>query len=290
MYTCTKQECPNHIKQPLYCIMCNNDDTEPHDHKTKEISWQGDSYKDQWLNLRKAIATKIDPAKQWFETYEPLVKIMQSALKQGKKGKDQNNNLLQMFKDFFNLDAKIQQYYNQEVAEHEVADNLLKLKSCKPMFDMFTKELNNLMFLATIDSQMLWDYYGEFVEQASIDKVLQLTMPQVELFSILKLHSLALRVAQLQRNDQPQEKLLITKGRPDYKLKGTAQQLGLEISDFSMNCKSVSELARAESLRHELDAFNFMILAHKLTEKIEEIQNHTINVEERMNYFESIFS
>ena len=37
---------------------------------------------------------------------------------------------------------------------------------------MFTKELNNLMFLATIDSQMLWDYYGEFVEEASIEKVL----------------------------------------------------------------------------------------------------------------------
>ena len=69
MYTCTKADCPNHAKQPLYCILCNNDEEAPHDHRTKEISMQGDSFKDQWLNLRKIIAIYLGPVKEWFDTY-----------------------------------------------------------------------------------------------------------------------------------------------------------------------------------------------------------------------------
>lgn len=80
-----------------------------------------------------------------------------------------------MFQEFLNLDAKISSYYSQEVAEHEVADNLTKLKGCKPMFDIFTKELNTFSSLASVNCQMLWDYYGEIVESANIEKLLQLS-------------------------------------------------------------------------------------------------------------------
>ena len=73
MYTCVKTECPNHKSQPLYCISCNADEPPRHDHRTKEISIDIDLLKGGWLSLRRTLATKIGPVKDWFDTYEPLL-------------------------------------------------------------------------------------------------------------------------------------------------------------------------------------------------------------------------
>lgn len=37
-YVCVKQSCPNHKKQPLYCILCADDEVPAHDHQSRLIS------------------------------------------------------------------------------------------------------------------------------------------------------------------------------------------------------------------------------------------------------------
>ncbi len=40
MFVCVKTSCPNHTKQPLYCIECSDDEPSAHDHKVKPITFQ----------------------------------------------------------------------------------------------------------------------------------------------------------------------------------------------------------------------------------------------------------
>ncbi len=40
MFVCVKTDCPNHKKQPLYCIQCNDDEPPAHDHRVRPISSQ----------------------------------------------------------------------------------------------------------------------------------------------------------------------------------------------------------------------------------------------------------
>ena len=43
MYVCVKKTCINHTKQPLYCVLCCEDDEPAHNHPPKLISTQNSS-------------------------------------------------------------------------------------------------------------------------------------------------------------------------------------------------------------------------------------------------------
>ena len=42
----------------------------------------------------------------------------------------------------------------------------------------------------------------------------------------------------------------------------SVQKLNVELSAYTLKCETVSELAEAESLRHEFDAFYYKTLNH----------------------------
>ena len=76
MFVCVKTDCPNHIKQPLYCILCSDDEPSAHEHKGKPISSQTSSLQKLWLDLRKDVGNKVTIVKQWLATYKDLVQLL----------------------------------------------------------------------------------------------------------------------------------------------------------------------------------------------------------------------
>ena len=65
---------------------------------------QGDSYKDQWMTLRRLLATKINPVKLWFEANGPLLAHLEHYL----EGRDlKKDSLLALINQLFELETQI---------------------------------------------------------------------------------------------------------------------------------------------------------------------------------------
>ena len=50
IFYCKEQSCPSHTKQPVYCLLCCEDDKHPHI-KLIRIIKEVDEWKAKWLNL-----------------------------------------------------------------------------------------------------------------------------------------------------------------------------------------------------------------------------------------------
>lgn len=71
-----KKECPNHLKQPLYCVLCDDDEDSTHDHKAKLISLHNNSIHKQWLDFRQELLHRVANVNQWVEKYKGLLELL----------------------------------------------------------------------------------------------------------------------------------------------------------------------------------------------------------------------
>ena len=65
MYCCLIDSCPNRVKQPQYCMLCDDDQPSAHEHKGKKIALQNSSIENQWLQLRKDVNSKVTKVNDW---------------------------------------------------------------------------------------------------------------------------------------------------------------------------------------------------------------------------------
>ncbi len=73
MFACIEQSCPNRTKQPLYCIMCNEDENPSHNHRSRAISSLNSNIQSEWLNIRQSTNKKKVKVEEWLESYGKLV-------------------------------------------------------------------------------------------------------------------------------------------------------------------------------------------------------------------------
>ena len=76
MFFCEVASCSHFKTQPLYCILCNDDDLPKHDHRARTIAFNADRAKADWQKLIAKSDETIHKAKNWFEQHAVLVKIM----------------------------------------------------------------------------------------------------------------------------------------------------------------------------------------------------------------------
>ena len=76
MFFCEMASCSQYKTQPLYCILCNDDDMQKHDHRARTIANKGDSAKADWQKIRTMITDTLTKSKNWFDLHGVLVQIM----------------------------------------------------------------------------------------------------------------------------------------------------------------------------------------------------------------------
>ena len=130
MFVCVRTDCPNHTKQPLYCIFCNEDDPSTHEHKVKPISFQASSLQKLWLDLRKEVSTKVSIVNEWLATYKNLLGVLTQFCGQ--------NELKIAIDKLVETEESIGRYYESNVQVHAQAEDLVKLSTTKQSFDQFT--------------------------------------------------------------------------------------------------------------------------------------------------------
>ncbi len=119
LYACTRTDCPNYKKQPMYCELCLDDDPGPHEHKPKPIHIKNTSIKTNWSDIRQDSAVKVDIVNAWKTTHKDLLQILAKELPDGK--------LHHQLQKVLELDDQINKYYQTVVADNEAAEDMLKL-------------------------------------------------------------------------------------------------------------------------------------------------------------------
>lgn len=127
IYVCNRADCPNHEKQPMYCVLCLNDEPSTHEHKPKMIVFQNNSVKEDWLAIRQEVLNKVAPVKQWLATYQALLDLLSAY----------DPKLQSEINTLFALENNVSDYYYKDVQKFEAAEDMVKLEATKPRLKMF---------------------------------------------------------------------------------------------------------------------------------------------------------
>ena len=103
IFACMKPECPNHKKQPLYCVQCSALEPYPHDHRGSPISYETSSISNQWMALRKEVSAKLAVVDAWMEKYSDLLTLLTTAC--------EVDSLLKQIMKLRELEQNVQNYY-----------------------------------------------------------------------------------------------------------------------------------------------------------------------------------
>lgn len=114
----------------------------------------------------------------------------------------------------------------------------------------------------------MWDHYVGILPQVNIEKVFDLSLTQIALFSDLKLQSIETRLAGI-LNDSSSGKVVL-KGELD--VARAISKLANKLAEATLTCKDVKQHAAVESLRHELTAFQFMKIAKEQHRSLEALK------------------
>jgi hypothetical protein len=76
MFYCSVSSCQNHIKFPVYCILCNDDEPTKHEHTPKAIAIKGENSMGDWQELRSKVSETLSNAKAWHDNHGGLIEIL----------------------------------------------------------------------------------------------------------------------------------------------------------------------------------------------------------------------
>lgn len=74
IYYCKDQNCPNHTKQPFYCLFCFESNVHPN-HMPVRIGKEVDEWEAKWKDLKEKIATLQSEATLVQQPFQCLIKM-----------------------------------------------------------------------------------------------------------------------------------------------------------------------------------------------------------------------
>ena len=129
VYVCTKTDCSNRTKQPLYCIECCHAEPPIHDHRSVAISYQIQNMQKQWLDLRKEVTYQASKVNDWLSKYSKLLDLL-----------TESTGITMLKQDIARLietERSIESFYQNNVQLHASAEDLVKLSNTKNQFEQF---------------------------------------------------------------------------------------------------------------------------------------------------------
>ena len=114
-------------------------------------------------------------------------------------------------------------------------------------------------YLGEITPRIVWDFYNMVIERVKLIEILKLSKECIDLFSRFKINSIKLRFEHISNEESKTREDLLDPNY-DFDVSKSTNSLMIQLSEHTLNCKVIEDLARVSSLRHELDAFIYLTI------------------------------
>ncbi|TNV78940.1 hypothetical protein FGO68_gene17340 [Halteria grandinella] len=191
IYKCDEEECPNFIKQKLYCSRCMV--KTKHNHIPTHIAIESQNTSDDWNTLRQNAKSLVDNLVAFVELHRRFLEALDRYL----ANEDQRfMKKLDMSKELL---TGIENFYKENVNDRAVRGDILGLQTLRNDFSEFKRRLEQLEFLIKIGPAALWRLYNGIIQQVGTHQILEnYPSHSCEVFLFLKSYLLCIKINELE--------------------------------------------------------------------------------------------